>query len=67
MGATINWVSVDDRQPDCFETVLIMCRYIGRPSVGYFDGEIWHIAEEGMTTKRKDIGCTHWAEMPEFK
>ena len=66
----INWISVDDKLPTDFEdncrTVLIMCDYVGRPSVGYYDGDRWYIAETGMTTKRKNIGITHWAEMPKF-
>ena len=71
MQEVIQWVSVDDKLPneasdDC-RTVLIMCDYVGRPSVGYFDGDRWHIAETGITTRRKNIGITHWAEMPKFK
>ena len=67
----ILWIDVNEKLPneikdDC-RTVLIMCDYVGRPSVGYFDGDIWHIAETGITTRRRNIGCTHWAEMPTFK
>ena len=60
----IEWFSVEEKQPKELETILIMCDYIGRSSIGYYDGERYIIAESGMATRKKDIGCTHWAYMP---
>ena len=71
MQETITWIDANDKLPNEVEdncrTVLIMCDYVGRPSCGYFDGDRWYIAETGITTRRKNIGVTQWAEMPKFK
>ena len=60
----IVWFSVQEKRPKEYETILIMCDCIGRSSVGYYDGEKYVIAETEIATRKKDIGCTHWAYMP---
>lgn len=61
----IKWFSVEEKSPKTFETILIMCDFVGRTSVGYFDGERFVIAEKGLGTRR-NIGCTYWAYLPLF-
>lgn len=60
------WISVKDRLPDAYDTVLCCCHYgenKRKMLIGYHDGDEWMCA---YTVTHWAPPVTHWAPLPEY-